>query len=254
MNTDIYKWGKVALIALTAFLAVATLGSLKHLRAIDPAYNSITVSGRGEAFAVPDVATFTYSVSADAATVDAAQGQVTAKMDAILKKLKDLGIEDKDVKTTDYSVWPRYTYATVYCIQAPCPPQQKQDGYTASHSILVKVRKADDAGKALAAAGAAGASNLSGLSFSVDDPDAVTQEARAEAIKDAKTKAEALAKELGVRLVRVVSFSDGADQGPMPYYAEASGRGGVADQAKVPTVPAGQNKNVVSVSVTYEIR
>lgn len=239
---------------LVVFLAATTLGSLKNLRSIDPAYNSITVSGMGEAFAVPDVATFSFFVTVDAADVATAQNQVTAKVDAVLAKLKALGIEDKDMKTTDYSVYPKYVYNQVYCITAPCPPQQKQDGYTASHTVTVKVRKTDNAGKALAIAGESGATSLSGLSFMVDDQDGVRAEARAEAIKNAKDKVKVLADELGVRLVRVVSFSDSNDGGPMPYYAEAAGRSTTAQDAKAPTLPIGENKVQINVSVTYEIR
>jgi uncharacterized protein YggE len=254
-NQEIQKWGKIALIMFVIFMGVTVAKGLQDLRAIDPAYNSITVSGEGEAFAVPDVAVFTFSVSADAQSVEAAQSQVTQKMDAILAKLTDLGVADKDVKTTDYSVYPKYVYNTIYCIAAPCPPQQKQDGYTASHSVTVKVRKTDDAGKALAAAGEAGATNLSGLSFQVDDNDKVVGEARAAAIKDAREKAKELAKDLGVRLVRVVSYSDSLGGVPTPYYAALEARGG-ADmaQAKAPTLPTGENRSVVMVNVTYEIR
>lgn len=257
MNIEIQKWGKIALIMLVVFMGVLTADRLKHLRAIDPAYNSISVSGTGEAFAVPDIATFSFTVSADAADVALAQTQVTGKMDAILQKLKDLGIEDKDVKTSDYSVWPRYVNVNApdYCITAgyPCPSQQKQDGYTASHTVTVKVRKTDDAGKALAAVGGAGATNLSGLNFTIDDQDAVAAEARENAINEARKKAEKLADDLHVRLVRVVSFSDSSDNGPVPYYATAVGRADVA-QTKAPTIPTGENKVRVTVSVTYEIR
>lgn len=255
-NIEIQKWGKIALIMFVVFMGVTIVKGLQDLRTIEPAYNSITVSGQGEAFAVPDVATFTFSVSAEAKTVEAAQSQVTTKMDAILAKLKALGIEDKDVKTTDYSVYPKYVYNQVVCVSYPCPSQQKQDGYTANHSVTVKVRKTDDAGKALAAAGEAGATNLSSLSFQVDDTDSVEAEAREMAISDAREKAERLADDLGVRLVRVVSYSDSWGGGPMPYYAEASaGRGGMdTAQQKAPTLPSGENKSVVTVSVTYEIR
>jgi uncharacterized protein YggE len=254
MNIEIQKWARIALIMFVIFMGVTIVSGLQKLRAVDPAYNSITVTGQGEATAVPDVATFTFSVSADADTVAAAQSAVTDKMDKVLQALKDLGIDDKDVKTTDYSVYPKYVYNTIYCITVPCLPQQKQDGYTANHSVMVKVRKTDDAGKALAAAGDAGATNLSGLSFQVDDADQVTAEARAEAIDDAKAKAKALAKELGVRLVRIVSYSDSTSGGPVPYYALDSRAGGLEAQAKAPTLPMGENKSSVTVNVTYEIR
>jgi uncharacterized protein len=255
---DIYKWGRIVLIVLAVFLGVATLSSLKGLKNPNPVYNAITVNGEGEAFAVPDIATFTFNVSVDAATVSAAQEGVTKKMDTILSDLKSIGIEEKDVKTSDYSVYPKYTYSSQPCSPNYCPPsQQKQDGYTASHSVTVKVRKTEDAGAALSAAGSAGATNLSSIAFTVDDMDVITNEARAEAIADAKQKAESLSRELGVKLVRVMGFSDNTGGGgPMPYYSERSSAGMAVDmvQAKAPTLPTGENKVSVTVSVTYEIR
>lgn len=253
---NIYKWAWIVLIILAVYLAVQTIGSLKNLRNTDPAYNSITVSGEGESFAVPDLASFTFTVSADASTVSTAQEQVTKKIDAILAALEDQGIEEKDIKTSDYSVWPKYTYTNMPCTPSYCPPsKQIPDGYTAQHSVMVKVRKTEDAGKALAIAGEQGATNLSGISFTVDDPDKVTEEARALAIKDAKAKAEILSDELGVRLVKVVSFTDSTDGNvPMPYYTMDARGGAEVSQAKAPTIPTGENKVRVTVQITYEIR
>ncbi len=253
---DMYKWGRIALIVLVVFLAVLTLGKLKSLRDISPAYNSITVTGQGEAVSVPDVASFSFNVSADAASVSAAQEAVTKKIDAVLKALEGLDIEKKDIKTSDYSVWPKYRYNNVQCFSAPCPPNQVQDGYTASHSVTVKVRDTEKAGQALSAAGDNGATNLSGLSFTIDEPEKMREEARKVAIKDAREKAEALAKALGVRLVRVVGFYDSSEGGPVPMYREMSSMAGdmAVAQAKAPTLPTGENKSVITVSVVYEIR
>ncbi len=254
---NLYKWGRIVLVLLAVFLGVSALSGLKGLKNPNPVYNAITVNGEGEAFAVPDIASFTFSVSQDSATVSAAQEGVTKKMDAIIESLKELGIEEKDIKTSDYSVYPKYTYSSVPCSPNYCPPsQQKQDGYTANHSVTVKVRKTESAGAALAAAGSAGATNLSSIEFTVDDRDKIVDEARAEAIADAKRKAEMLAKELGVKLVRVMGYNDNMGGGPMPYYREMSVSNGAMDmaQAKAPTLPTGENKVVMNVSVTYEIR
>lgn len=252
---QIYKWAWIVLIVLAVFLGIKALGELRGLRDVSPAYNSITVQGEGEIFAVPDVGNFSFSVSADAETVAKAQESVTEKMDAILSALKDLGIEEKDIKTTDYSVWPKYVYREIYCITVPCPPgKQEQDGFTASHTVTVKIRETDDAGKALSVAGDKGATNLSNLSFTIDDPDKLKQDARALAIEDARKKAKSLSKELGVRLVRVVSFSDSQD---FKYYGEAGMGGDMMMSARVsnaPTLPVGENKIKSNVSVTYEIR
>lgn len=258
MNTEetqkVLKWTKVVLIVLAVFLAVQALGAFKGLRYVNPSYNSISVNGEGEVVSIPDVATFSFSVSADAKVVSDAQKAVTEKMDKILAELKNLGIEEKDIKTSDYSIWPKYTYEAGVCLATYCPPgRQRQDGYTVSHNISVKVRKTEDVGNALALVGDNGATNLSGISFTVDDEDKILDEARSKAIADAKEKAEMLAKELGVKLVRVVSYYD--NNGPMPFYAESMN----ADMVKVssgsaPTVPAGENKVVMNVTVIYEIR
>jgi uncharacterized protein len=254
----VLKWVWVVLVVLGIFLAVETLVAFKNLRDVSPAYNTISISGEGEAFAVPDLATFSFTVSADEKTVAAAQEQVTKKVDAIVAAIKNLGIDEKDIKTTDYSAYPRYSYSQAACTPNYCPPgKQVLEGYTASHNITVKVRDTAKAGDALAVAGDNGATGLSNISFTVDDPDKITQEARALAIKEAREKAELLSDELGVRLVRVVSFSDGTDPGyPIPYGRAEMGMGGdmAVTQAKAPTLPQGENKVRVVVNVVYEIR
>jgi len=253
----LYKWGKIVLMLLAVFLGVLALSGLKDLKNPNPVYNVITVNGEGEVVSVPDVASFTFNVSEDAATVSAAQEGVTKKMDAVLAALKDMGIEDKDVKTSDYSVYPKFTYSAISCSPNYCPPsQQKQDGYSASHSVSVKVRDTEKAGQALGVAGEKGATNLSSIMFTVDDADKIVDEARALAIRDAKEKAETLAKELGVKLVRVMGYSDNTGGYPMPYYRDdmEAGSGVSVSQAKAPTLPTGENKVIMSVSVTYEIR
>lgn len=264
MNSDttfeikrLLKWGSWVLVVLGVFLAFEALNALKDLRNGNPVYNSISVTGKGEAVSVPDVAVFSFTVSEDAKSVSDAQSGVTTKMNAILADLKTQGIEDKDIKTTDYSVWPKYVYqGGGTCTANFCPPsRQIADGYTVNHSVQIKVRKTDDAGKVLAAVGAKGATNVSSLNFTTDDPDKALVEARAKAVEDAKMKAEDLAKHLGVRLVRVVGYYDNS-QGPYPAMYEG-GMGGVSSKAvdlAAPTLPSGENKVVTSVTVNYEIK
>lgn len=248
-----YRWGRIALITLVVFLAVLTVGKLKSLREPQLSYNSITVMGEGESIAVPDIATFSFSISSDAPSVAAAQEAVNKKMDAVMGALKNLGVAEKDVKTTDYSVYPKYVYSSG-CISGYCPSQQKQDGYTVSTSVSVKVRDTAKAGDALAAAGTSGVTNLSSLSFTVDDSSKVSDEAMGKAIADARARAEVIAKQLGVRLVRVVGYYyNNASDGPMPYYREAAVSAPM-DQTKSVSVVPGENKTSVSVSVMYEIR
>ena len=251
-----FKWGTLTVIVLGVFLIGESLSVFKSLDTVSPVYNSIQVAGKGEVVSIPDLATFSFTVSADSKSVSDAQATVTKKIDAILADLKAMGIEDKDIKTTDYSVWPKYSYNQIVCTNNFCPPsRQVADGYTINHSILIKVRKTDDAGKALASVGGKGATNISGLTFTTDNPDTIKAEARAEAIKDARAKAEVLAKNLGVKLVRVVSFFDNS-QGGYPI-AEGVSSGITMMKASTdvaPTLPAGENKVTANVTVTYEIR
>ena len=197
----------IILILLAVFIGVKTIAGIKNLDYIDPAYNTISVTGEGEVDRLPDIASFTATVSAEAAEVGDAQSKVTKSMDEIIKGLKDLVIEDKDIKTTDYSVWPKYTYQTMPCSRDYCPPsKQIPDGYTVSHTVLIKIRKTENAGKALALVGEKGATNVSNITFSADDPTKAIEVARAKPIAEAKSKAKALSKDLGVRLVRVINY------------------------------------------------
>lgn len=249
---------------LVAFLAVSTVSMAAGLRYIGAgvqAANTINISGHGEIFATPDIATFTYSVVADKPTVADAQAAATAASNAITGYLKSAGIADADIQTSGYSVYPQYDYQNAVCPQvAPsggttvyCPPgKQVLKGYEASQSTTVKVRDLGKAGDLLTGVGQKGATNISGLNFTFDNPDAPQDQARSKAIADAKSKAQELAKELGVSLVRVVSFQESSGGYPRPMvYEAAAGKGGAAS---APEISPGTNTVTDDVTVTYEIR
>ncbi|MDP2651288.1 MAG: SIMPL domain-containing protein [bacterium] len=246
----------IVLLILAVYLGAQTLSVVKGMRNTNPVANTISVTGEGEIVSLPDIATFTFTVSEEAQTVDAAQEQVTTKMDKTLAALKSLGIEEKDVKTTDYSVYPKYTYGPVSCSPTFCPPsRQTLDGYTVSHSVSVKVRDTAKAGEALSAVGENGATNVSGVSFTVDEPEKLVEEARAQAIKEARAKAKTLAKELDVRLVKIVRYYDSSRDGspmPLPYGSDAVMMRESVGSA--PNLPTGENETKVTVTIEYEIR
>lgn len=246
---------------LIAFLAIQVLAGLMGLRYIGaglPPGNTISVSGYGDATAVPDIATFSFSVVSEKPTVAAAQADATAKANATTAYLKQAGIDEKDIQTSDYSVNPQYDYVQKSCVNGYCPGgEQVLRGYQVRQTTTVKVRDTAKAGELLGGVGGTGATEVSGLQFTFDDPNGIEDEARKEAIADAKAKANELAKQLGVSIVRVVSFNESGSGVPMPY---AYGRGGmeVANQAMdskvAPEISTGQNKVTSNVSVTYEIR
>src|SRR3990167_2791451 len=133
-----------ALGVLALFLAVGVIGELKGLRFIGtgvPATNTITVSGEGEVFAVPDMGTFSVTVQEEAKEVQDAQETATEKANEIIAFLKGEEVEEKDIKTTDYSVYPQYDYLQETCREGYCPPgRQELRGFQVSQTLTVKVR------------------------------------------------------------------------------------------------------------------
>ncbi len=246
-------------IMLSLFLFVQVINGLKTNRTIGDSAtpsNVISVTGDGEAFAVPDIATFSFSASATGKDVNDAQKQVTTIIDKALQKVKDLGVDDKDIQTTDYSAYPKYEYINGVCTSGGIcrPSTQNLIGYEVNQTITIKVRKVAEAGTILGAIGGTGVTNVSGISFTVDDQTVVEREAREKAIAKAKVKAEELAKDLGVKLVRIVSFTENGGGTPMYFKAEAAMGGGRDSVAPAPSLPVGENKVVSNVTITYEIR
>ena len=256
------------LIALAAIFCIKGLKSIAYVGAGIQPTDTINVDGSGDAYAVPDVATFSFTVSDTEKDVASAQAKVTSEEAGALSAVRAAGVAGKDIQTESYSITPQYEYQNAVCPQtavsssvssamapniAYCPPgKQTLTGYQVSEDISVKLRDLTKAGSLLASLGSAGVSDLSGPSFAVDDPDAVQADARAKAIADAQTKAKALAKELGVSLAGVVSFTEdtGGTIRPVMYAMDAS----AAAPAAAPQVPAGQQKVTDTVTITYEIR
>jgi hypothetical protein len=252
----------IAVVLLGVFLAVQTIAGLMNMRYIGAglsATNTINVSGYGESFGVPDIATFTFTVSSEKSTVAAAQEEATTKINAVTAYLKAAGVADKDIKTSDYSVYPQYDYKTEVCVAGSYCGGGKQvlRGYQVRQTTLIKVRDTAKAGDLLSGVGEKGATEVSGLTFTFDDPEKVQNEARDEAIANAKTKADVLAKQLGVHLVRVVSYNDSGSY-PQPVYARDAAYGlGAANEstkAVAPEISIGENKVTSNVNITYEIR
>lgn len=247
-------------VLLAVFLVALSLKTFKEYQFVGggvPPSNVISVSGEGEVFAIPDSAEFSFSVEESGDTVAAVQEAAKKKVDAALEALKERGVEEKDVKTAAYELHPKYEWVPAECLRFPCDRRQVQRGFTLMQTTSVTVRDSNKSGELLQAVTDAGAQNVSGLSFKLAEPQAKQDEARALAIEDAKDKAEKLAEELGVSLVRIVSFAENNDMPPMPYNMAKleSAMGGAMDQAaSAPQVPAGENRIVSNVSISYEIR
>jgi len=220
------------------------------------ATNTISVNAIGEVVAVPDVATFSFGVVEEAESVEAAQEASSKKMNLAIAFLKENGVDEDDIKTTNFSVNPRYEYS--FCNGFDCPPTRERQliSYEVNQRVQVKVKNTDDAGKIIAGITALEVTNLSGLQFTIDDTDALKEEAQSLAVKNARAKAERLADDLGVKLKKVINFSsnDGG-YGDEFGYAEARAFDSVSkSSAIIPDIPIGENTITSQVYITYEIK
>ena len=259
MPSEFVKPLKVALILLSVFLAVITLQSIKKIGYIGKEIypqRTVVASGVGEAYAIPDIASFSFGATEIGDTVKAAQDKVDQKINKALAMVKDAGVEDRDVKTTSYNVYPKYEWQQIYCITTPCPQGKNVlKGYEVSETISIKVRDTSKAGDLITKIGTTGVSDISGLEFTVDDRDKYVAEAREEAITKAKENAKKLADELGVKLGKLLYFNEG---GGYPYYATDAAMGGaemVKSSAPMSAqIPTGESKITSTISLTYEIK
>jgi uncharacterized protein len=256
----------IVLACYVAILALAKLREYPYIGSNYPSGNVITVEGQGEVFAVPDIAEITFAVRAEGATVAIAQADAAKRMNAIINYLKGQGVDEKDIKTTNYSANPKYEYRTDgaptrmlepdTATSYPWPGSGNQVvvGYEVYQNISVKVRDADTAGDLVSGVGGLGATDIYGPNFTIDDETELKHEAREKAIEDARAKARQLADDLDVRLVRVVSFSENGGYYPMYGKAMLEAQDASVPPAVSPELPSGENSVTSNVSITYEIR
>lgn len=176
-----------------------------------PAPARITVSGLGRTEARPDMATITLGVQTEAATAAAALRENSARLAAVLDRLRAAGIADRDLQTSGLNLGPVYDHRPDR--QAP-----RISGYQAGNMLTVRVRDLSALGSILDLVVEDGANAFHGLSFALSDPQAALDAARTAAVRDARRKAEMLAEAAGVRLGAVIEISESsghADPRPM---------------------------------------
>jgi uncharacterized protein YggE len=251
------EWAAVAVLSMLGlFLLVETIGAFGEIGQPMPAMNMITVSGSGSVMAPPDIAHITFSVQNTAPTVAEAQAVTTKQGNDAIDYVKGQGIAEKDIKTLSYNITPQYSYPTPCPRGSLCPEYYdstpKIIGYQVAQTVQITVRDLDKVSPLLAGLGEQNVQNVYGPDFALDDPASVKNEARAEAIGDAKKQAKELAKELGVRLVRIMNFSE--SNYPISYSVFGKGASDFSEAVPAPNVPAGENEYNSNVTITYEIR
>ena len=211
-----------------------------------PPVRTLSVNGAGQVFLTPDIAYIYIGVQTEEDTAAEAVAANNDETQQVIEALKEAGVEAKDIRTTNFSIWPNQQYG----------PDGQPTGikYVVDNSVFVTVRKLDNLGDLLDSAVEAGANSINSIQFDVADKTEALKKAREEAVKNAKEQAQELADVSGVKLgeVQSIGFYDTA---PAPYL-DTFGKGGggaVAEAAAVPIQP-GQLTLTVTVSMSYEIK
>lgn len=205
--------------------------------------DAFSVVGEGKVSVKPDMAAVTVGIITKASTVKSGQDQSNQVINNISAAVKNLGVGEEDIKTTNYNINPDYDYSG---------GTSRITGYTATANLAIKVREIDKVNEVIDKATANGANEVYGLSFEVEDKTAAQNEARQLAVEEAKKKAQEAARIAGFSLGKIINYQENLS-GPPIFY------GGVqalekAQGAPQTQVEPGSNEVTVSVTLSYEVR
>ncbi len=203
--------------------------------------SSFDVSGEGKVVVIPDQAVVSMGVEEKGANLKNVQEMVNKKMASLTKSLKDLGIAEKDIKTTGYNYYPDW---------------QNKSNYVAYATVSVVIREMDKVSSVMDLVGTLGLDNVSGPSFGLSDElmNKTVKEARSLAIDKAKAKAEELSGLAGMKLGRIINIAEGSNK-PQNYMLRDAlpvTGGGNAEMKTSTPVEAGSSEVVVDVTLSYE--
>jgi len=243
---------QIAIFALIGFGLLAVLGTACEPDKITVTSSDgntlqgITVSGEGKATGEPDIAMLSLGISTIRPTVAEAREQAAATMQSLIDSVKSNGVDEKDIQSSQLSIYPEYDYTE--------NSGQKLIGYRLTNMVTIKVRNIDKTGDVLDDAVAAGGdlTQVQGISFTIDKPDALRDQAREAAVKDAKARAQRLADTAGVKLGNPISIVEGSVSSPMPNTLSRDYALGAGAEAETP-IEAGELDIDLTVQVVFAI-
>jgi uncharacterized protein YggE len=206
------------------------------------------VQGTGKSVVSPDIAKIDLGIQETGTNLKTVQDDVNKKSQTLTSKLKSFGIDAKDIKTISYSVYPQYDYTL---------PTQKITGYQVSTGYEVTIRDFTKINDILGSATSFGANTVGGVNFDLSDDlkNQKMEEARVQAVTDAKTKAEGLAKAAGISLGKIINVSESTPSNIQPMMYSTAAGGGTLDKAVTPpSVESGTTELDVTISLSYEVR
>jgi uncharacterized protein len=245
LQKEIKMRTKILVFSVLAFaLILSACGPAAISQAAQPVNRTLNVNGVGTSYLTPDIAYIYIGVHNEGATASQAVDSNKTQTNAVLSALKKAGVDDKDLRTTNFSIYPSQQYAPDGTVSGTI--------YMVDNTVYVTVRNLDGLGSLLDDTISAGANSINSIQFDVADKTAAVKEARAKGVEDAKTQAQELADASGVTLGEIQSISF-YDNSPIPM-AEGKGGGGAALANTAVSIQPGQLTISVSVSITYTIK
>jgi uncharacterized protein YggE len=236
---------KKSLIFSSVLLAALVLSACGPAAVASGSERTLNVNGVGQVFITPDIAYLYVGVHTEKSTAAEAVSANNAQTQQVIDALKNFGVEEKDIHTSSFSIWPIDRYDPI------TGTSTGEKYYAVDNQVYITARDLTKLGALLDTVVKAGANSINSIQFDLADKTEVMKQARAEAVKNAQAQADELAGLANVSLVEItnISYTDST-----PYvYAEYGRGGGGGIQANVPIEP-GQMTITANVSVTYEIK
>lgn len=250
-SNRVYKVLSGFLIVLAVYFVFQLYIDYKTLPQNNIYPEMISISGEGKASIVPDIAGVDLGIITEGTKVEDIVQINTDKMNSVISEIKNLGIEEKDIKTTNYSLQPRYEWTDT--------GSRVSKGYTLTQSISVKIRDFSKIGKILETASAEGVNNIGALRFTIDDMEKARATARGKAIEQAKEKAKMISKETGLKLKKIISIYED-NNGVYPSYDYAGAGVGSSSVYKeslssvAPSIQTGEQEITVRITLNYRTK
>lgn len=245
----------IFVVALTVFVGASIQNKIKQTKyvgqGIQPT-NTISITETGEIFAKPDLAKVSFSVVTEAKNVADALSDNAGNMNNVINFIKSEGVLEKDIKTTNFSIYPRYEYEKGETESYYPSGKRTLVGYEVSQQLTVNIRDLEKVGEIIEGTTNAGANVVGDLQFTIDNQEELKKQARAQAIEKAKNKAKEIASQIGVNLARITNFSENAYY-PSPLYESKAPSLGIGGGGETPQIQTGENKISVTIVITYEL-
>jgi len=236
---------------LIIFAVVGISVFYQATRGVEGQQRTFSVTGEAEVATVPDLATLSFSVVTEGIDSEKIQEENNKKINSVIVFVKGHDVEKEDVQTSGYNLNPKYNYDRQTGVSNII-------GYTLSQNVTVKVRDLESVSAIVGGLPALGVNQISSPQFSIEDQDAAMEEARTEAIENAKEKAKSLAKKTGLRLGDVINVTESGGRYDYPmYYGGAGVDGDIMMETKAmsaPTIEPGTQDVRVYVTLTYEVK